>query len=1719
MKKLYLTSNLVKVVSLGAAMATLLSSVSPIFAANLAITGNVNLGTGAPGVLYPHGSHGSVVLAGDDDYCGADNVVGRGGKQQQSVAENRKITAEEQYRRFIENLAFNGYNPYGTTTQQAVWNGDSTTTQNSGYMGTLTGGIPNAMPEAFGVYSFATGCGSSATGNYSTAFGAGATAKAGGAQAFGVSALASGKASVAMGVGSEASGESTVALGGLATATGKESIAIGTKTKAKDSYAVAIGIEAEAKASGSIAIGSGSSKRSPEPNRKVIAEAENSIAIGTFTFAEKDDSVAIGANAQARVRDGVAIGGGSVSRVEKGVNGYDPVTDTISTEVSETWKSTAGAFSVGDTSKEVEGYKITRQITGVAAGTEDTDAVNVAQLKALKDIAAGGWKLSVNGSKATDVDPGSTVDFSVNKSNVEGAENLKIAKEANNNIKFALNENLKLTSVTTGRSTMSDDGFVIADGPRMTSDGIDGGNQKITGVEKGTDDNDAVNFAQLKEIKNEIAGNTLVKWQEDGQLITIGKEKGGTKIDIAGSGGNRTITGVKAGEQDTDAVNYGQFKTIKSLVEEGWKLSVSGQEATSVALGSTVDFSVDNSNVEGAENLKIAKEANNNIKFALNENLKLTSVTTGRSTMSDDGFVIADGPRMTSDGIDGGNQKITGVEEGTDESDAVNVAQLNKIKNEIAGNTLVKWQEDEQLITIGKEKGGTKIDIAGSSGDRTIRGVKAGEQATDAVNFAQLKEMKNEIAGNTLVKWQEDGQLITIGKEKDGTKIDIANQSGADRIISGVAKGRISDSSKEAINGSQINKIAGDIANYFGGDAGFVDGAFVGPQYNLTFVGADGETEQKVFKDVGSALRGLDGNVRNVNSRLTNVSNVLNQRIDNFSQDALLWSENERAFVALHGNGEGANSKITFLLDGEIAEDSTDAINGSQINKIAGDIANYFGGDAGFVDGAFVGPQYNLTFVGADGETEQKVFKDVGSALRGLDGNVRNVNSRLTNVSNVLNQRIDNFSQDALLWSENERAFVALHGNGEGANSKITFLLDGEIAEDSTDAINGSQLFKIAENTSKFFGGSANVINSTNPAFLIDGEAYDNVTDAFIGVNTFINNINNKIIDMEKNDLVQQDASTNIITIGKKTAGTEISIAGYGNSPRTISGVRKAENGDQAVNKDQLDESIEKISQNIETVTAAAVLYDKKEDGTVNYGSVTLGGKNNNNEPVALLNVKNGNISEDSHDAINGSQINKIAGDIANYFGGDTKFENGIFSAPTYTLSVITEDGQGENAKVKYHDVGSALKGLDSNIQSVDNRLTNVVNEFTNQFDGFLNDALLWSEEEQAFVAKHGKNGEKTKSKLKFLLDGEIAQGSTDAITGNQLYLLNQTLATYFGGGAKYENGQWTAPDFKISQFDANGTAGEKKSYNNVSDAFDGINNGMSNINNRINDVINKVDSDALKWNEEENAYDAGRGGKPNRITNVADGEIAENSKDAVNGGQLWQTNERISDVEKDVKHIGDRVDNISGAVTDIGETVINIENKVDGIAEDAVRYDRDKNGKKINKVTLKGGDASEPVTIDNVADGKIEEGSKQAINGGQLHDYTKEQMKIILDESKNYTDQRVNNIVIDAIDDAVERANNYTNMKFDALSYSIENVRKEAKQAAAIGLAVSNLRYSDMPGKLSIGFGTGLWRSQSAFAFGTGYTSENGSLRSNVSVSTSGGHWGVGAGFNMILN
>ncbi|WP_375620417.1 Vomp family autotransporter [Bartonella sp. TS25HLJMH] len=1881
MKKLYTTQNLCdlsfsrshhrsslfKVASLGTAVALFLSNASPVFSANLDLTKASLENVKNAAVVYPQS-----IISAYDYYDGdKENYL-----TALNVAMVPKVDASDDYANFLTKtlsgisnddpivnvLRTDGKNSLERTLDTGGQYKKLIISSQSGENTAIIDALNPLRNDSMARMQRGTGLQRDVEGT-NVIFGNDITKleklhARSDITALGAKIIVNASDSVAVGYGAQVDNSVTVAVGHLAYAVGKKSIAIGGEGRWGDNPT--------------------------PPEGRTIATGEESIAIGHRAKADSVKSVAFGAYSKVNVDSGVAIGSESVADVAAGKLGYSSLAKGSATSDNFAWKSTLAAVSVGDVNT-----KKTRQIVGVAAGTEFYDAVNVAQLKALEIYVDKGWNLSVGGENAKAVGIKDTVDLSA------ASDNLKITKGTeNNNVTFDLAKNITVASVTAGNASMSSDGFLFAGGARITVDGIDAGNKRITGVAAGEDPNDAVNFAQLQEIKNQIAGSSLVK-QDDGEegRITIGMATDGSEINVANqSGDDRTISGVKAAVNNNDAVNKEQ--------------------------------------------------------------------------------------------LDG---------------------QIADVVDTIKSNSLVKREEETNRITIGKEIEGTEINIANKSGDaRTISGVKAAVKDDEAVNKKQLDGEIADITDSIKVIKEANSFAVLYDKNADGiinyNSVTLGGDKGKGPVaLHNVKDGEIAKDSHDAINGSQINKISKNVAKLFGGGTVFQDGVFLGPRYNLSHVGTDGTVEQKIFEDVDSALTGLDANVKAVNSRLTHVTNEFTQKIDGVSKDSLLWNNNEQAFVALHGpNGQKAESKITFLKDGDISHDSTDAINGSQIhsmgseiatyfggnasfengvfrkprynlttidkngqvkqqeyndvgsalggldtnirhvnqhlihamndvatyfgggagydesgewrppsfqvtefkadgtsskqpynnvanafegvnnsitnisnqianvtknslvkqeggseglitigkatggteinvanksgedriisgvkaavanneavnkaqldksiekiskdinlttaaavlydkengtvnyksvtlggadnqgpvallnvkdgtisegshdainggqiNKISGDIANYFGGGASFENSAFKGPQYNLSTVSADGSEEQKTFTDVGSALSGLDANVKNVNDHLTNVTNNFTQQINNISQevkgDALLWSNDEQAFVAQHGENK-ENSKIKFLANGDITEDSTDAVNGSQLFAtnqnvntvtnnlttIAKNISKYFGGGADVSNGKAPTYTIQGKAHNDFGSAFSTVDNSITNIQNQITNATKNSLVKQEENEGTITVGKATGGTKINVANKSGSARTISGVKAAVNNDEAVNKEQLDGRIADISNSINNIkegSAFAVLYDKNADGTVNYNSVSLGG-NKSQGPVALHNVKDGIIVQGSHDAINGNQINKISQDIANYFGSDASFENGAFKGPKYSLSVIVEDGQ--VAKANYYDVGSALSGLDANVKSVNTHLTNVANNFTQQINDISKevkgDALLWNGDEQAFVAQHGEG--KANSKIKFLANGDISANSTEALNGSQLYLMSNQLAAYFGGGAGYKNGKWSAPTFNVAQFKNDGSSGEKKTYHDVANAFDGVSESISKINDRIQNVENNVSSNGLNWNEQKGAYDASHDGQPSKIINVENGRIAKDSKEAINGGQLWQTNERITGVEKDIKHIENRVDNISNTIGDIGDTVINIENRVDNIentvnnlSDGAVNYDKDADGKKINKITLKGGNESEPVMIDNVADGHIEKGSKEAVNGGQLHNYTEQKMKIVLDDAKKYTDQRVNNIVINAIDDAVDRSQQYTDMKFNILSYDIKSVRKEARQAAAIGLAVSNLRYFDEPGSLSVSFGSGAWRGQSAFALGAGYTSENGKIRSNLSATSAGGHWGIGGAITL---
>lgn len=298
--------------------------------------------------------------------------------------------------------------------------------------------------------------------------------------------------SVTIGSDSLATFQSGVAIGNTASSSGSNAIAMGTNSKAATLNTVAIGNTATATSMGGVAIGNTST-----------ASSANATAVGTNTIAKGASSVAIGNNATATTTGGVAIGSGSVADTWYGLKGYDPSTKTISTDTSATWMSTASAVSVGDADEE-----ITRQITGVAAGWKDTDAVNVAQLKAI--TAASSTKVDTKGPNLS-VDT-TRLPITADPSTSPPASTYTVTLSQDltdmHSATFSSDSSPTTTVINTNGVTITGGSSGTVS---ITSAGLDNGGNKITNVAAGTvsaTSNEAINGAQLHETNVKVQNNT-----------------------------------------------------------------------------------------------------------------------------------------------------------------------------------------------------------------------------------------------------------------------------------------------------------------------------------------------------------------------------------------------------------------------------------------------------------------------------------------------------------------------------------------------------------------------------------------------------------------------------------------------------------------------------------------------------------------------------------------------------------------------------------------------------------------------------------------------------------------------------------------------------------------------------------------------------------------------------------------------------------------------------------------------------------------------------------------------------------------------------------------------------------------------------------------------------------------------------------------------------------
>ncbi|HBD3707394.1 TPA: YadA-like family protein [Escherichia coli] len=606
--------------------------------------------------------------------------------------------------------------------------------------------------------------------------------------------------------------------------------------------------------------------------------------------------------------------------------------------------------------------------------------------------------------------------------------------------------------------------------------------------------------------------------------------------------------------------------------------------------------------------------------------------------------------------------------------------------------------------------------------------------------------------------------------------VSVGNSSLKRKIVN-VKNGAIKSDSYDAINGSQLYAISDSVAKRLGGGAAVdVDDG--------TVTAPTYNLKNGSKNNVGAALAVLDENT-------------------------LQWDQTKGKYSAAHGTSSPTASVITDVADGTISASSKDAVNGSQLKATNDDV--------------------------------EANTANIATNTSNIATNTANIATNTTNITN-LTDSVGNLQADALLWNETKKAFSAAHG--QDTTSKITNVKDADLTADSTDAVNGSQLkttndavatntTNIANNTSNIATNTTNISNLTETVTNLGEDALKWDKDNGVFTAAHGNNTANKITNILDGTVT---ATSSDAINGSQLYDLSSNIATYfgGNASVNTDGVFTGPTykiGE--TNYYNVGDALAAINSSFSTSLGDALLWD----ATAGKFSAKHG---TNGDASVITDVADGEISDSSSDAVNGSQLHGVSSYVVDALGGGAEVNaDGTITAPTYTI-----------ANADYDNVGDALNAIDTT----------------------LDDALLWDAdagENGAFSAAHGKD--KTASVITNVANGAISAASSDAINGSQLYTTNKYIADALGGDAEVNaDGTITAPTYTIANAE----------YNNVGDALDAL------------------DDNALLWDETANggagAYNASHDGKASIITNVANGSISEDSTDAVNGSQLNATNMMI---------------------------------------------------------------------------------------------------------------------------------------------------------------------------------------------------------------------------------
>ncbi|WP_448758202.1 YadA-like family protein [Aggregatibacter sp.] len=1125
-----------------------------------------------------------------------------------------------------------------------------------------------------------------------------------------------------------------------------------------------------------------------------------------------------------------------------------------------------------------------KKITNVAPGAvtpTSKDAVNGGQLydvaKNVADLVGPDAKIDPATGKVSVADPAQGIG-GTGKDNIGDAikavnataakhttvvegKNVKVTKGKNaaggDEYTVATKDDLDVTSVTAGNTTVNTNGLTITGGPSVTRGGIDAGNRVISGVKAGdvsATSQEAVNGSQLHATNTKLDGvkakaDTAVQDVKSGDenaltavkdpntnIVTVTPKLSGDLVD---ADGNITAPATPADKgklvtAGTVAQALANTHFVVDTKATDGELDTASQADQKIKAGNKVTL-------QAGKNLK-AKQTNGangaQVEFSLKDSISLTQVTAGDSTLNTDGLTIAGGPSVKKDGIDAGDKKITNVAPGAvtpTSKDAVNGSQLYNVANNV-----------KDLI-------GPDATIDPATGKVTVADPAKGIGETGKGTIGEaIKSVKDK--ADTAVQDIKSGDEKALSVTKAGNTYTITPNLSGDLVD---ADGNITAPATDADKGKLVTAgtVAQALANtHFVVDTKATDGELDGAS----------EADQKI--KAGNKVTLQAG--KNLKAKQTNGANGAQVEFslkDSISLKEVTAGEGDNQVVLgndgvkvggntyINKDGLNANNKvISNVADGV---NPNDAVNKGQLDAVGKEAAKH-------------------TTVKAGKNVE---VTEGTNAAGGKEYTVKTAdNLDVTSVK----------AGDSTLNTDGLTIAGGPSVKKDGINAgdkKITNVAPGAVTPTSKDAVNGSQLYNVANNVKDLIGPDATIDPATgkvtvaDPAKGIGETGKGNIGDAI----KHVNDAAKAAADTAKKHSSVKAGDNIVVTEGTNAAGGKE----YTVSTAKDLNVDSVKAGDTTVNNDGL------------TIAGGPSV---KKDG------IDAGDKK-------ITNVADG---VDAADAVNKGQLDKVAQNVVNVLGGNATVNgNGDI-----TMSNIGDTGKGNvNDAIKaVNDLAKKAAAEKTSVKAKDGRSNVTVTEGVNAAGGH-----------------------------EYTVDVEraVTEAGSDQVTVTSKHDADSNTTTYTVDVSDKTKASLAKADSAVQGLTSkDGNLNFNKDPNgNVEVSF----NDNLNVKNVTTDRVQVANGPSMS---KDGINAAGKA-----ISNVANGNVAADSKDAVNGGQLYDTAKSVADVigggatVKDGKvvagqnGIGNTGQNtVHGAIAAINQNTANNFNQIRG---DLRKMDRDLRG------------------------------------------------------------------------------------------------------------------------------------------------------------------------------